>query len=273
MKRDKRKLRLLIAAFVVIIAVTAAATLFFTKTLAEQSGSSPESGATSRIKTLYDSLVSLGFGSNTDTPDWGSEWNRIKTAASFAPAGNAAVTDVKTGKTFYGSNRTIATGTYSPPSGCSTQQYQSSHASASSVNNCSITWVTASPAVTGDDKQDPRTGLVWSKYLQNVGGVVTFVNSSGSSWTWDATGGNNVAVGNKTASQICSERGNGWRLPSQIDMVQAYSDGTFWNLTNPANTFWTMTESPTFNAWKVNLGDGSVSGDAKGAGYFVRCVR
>jgi len=257
----------------VLVATVVATGLFIAKTSAETSGSSPESGSTSRIKTLYDSLVSLGFGTDTDSPDWGTYWNRIKTAASFTPGGNASVADVKSGKTFYSNSRTLGTGTYLAPSGCSTQQYQSSYGSATSENNCSITWTTASPVVTGDDKQDPRTGLVWSKYLQNSGGTAVFVTSSGSSWTWDASGGSNVAVGNRTAAQVCSDKGNGWRLPSQIELQQAHIDGSYWNLTNPNLSYWAITESPAFNAWKVSLGDGYTAADGKSSGYYLRCVR
>jgi len=48
---------------------------------AEQSGFSPESGVTSYIKSLYTTLQGLNYGFDTDDPDWGTYWNRIKTAA------------------------------------------------------------------------------------------------------------------------------------------------------------------------------------------------
>ncbi len=56
---------------------------------AEQIASSPESGSKSRISELYDTLVAknLGTDSNTMTgmdtltQDWGTKWNRIKSAA------------------------------------------------------------------------------------------------------------------------------------------------------------------------------------------------
>ena len=278
--------------------------------LAEQSGGSPESGVTSRIKTLYDNLVVLGFGSDVDIPDWGAYWNRIKTAASWVPSGAAGVANVLTGQTFYSNSRTQQTGTmpdnegdnastaqsaaagvnyftapagyydggdrvsatnaqvaalaadllnvniksgktifgvagtYPAPSSCSTQQYHDSYgAPVTEATNCSLTWTTASVPATGDDSRagrggyDPRTGLVWSQLLRNNAGTVEFSATLNSTWSWDASGANNIAVGGKTASQLCSERGSGWRLPTQKELMLAYIDGSYWNLTQPSTPF------------------------------------
>ena len=83
------------------------------KVLAEQTGSSPESGATSRIKTIYDSLVSLSHGSEAagGWGNWGVMWNRIRSAGEWVPSGDASESDVTTGKTFVSNNRTLKTGT------------------------------------------------------------------------------------------------------------------------------------------------------------------
>lgn len=64
---------------------------------AEQVGSSPESGVKSRISELYDALVAKNYGSDTDNSglagnlgtDWGTKWNRIKTAALKPGSGGA----------------------------------------------------------------------------------------------------------------------------------------------------------------------------------------
>ncbi len=85
------------------------------KVLAEQSGSSPESGVTSRIKTIYDSLVSLSHGSDAagGWGNWGVMWNRIRSAAEWVPTGDATEADVVSGKLFYKDSRTQKTGTLS----------------------------------------------------------------------------------------------------------------------------------------------------------------
>ena len=86
-----------------------------TTVLAEQTGSSPESGATSRIKTIYDSLSSLSHGSDSSGGwgDWGSMWNRIRSAGEWVPAGDASEADVVAGKVFYKDTRTPKTGSLS----------------------------------------------------------------------------------------------------------------------------------------------------------------
>jgi hypothetical protein len=73
---------------------------------AEQSGSSPSNNSTSRVKTIYDSLVSLTHGSDSTGAwgDWGAFWNRIYSAATWTPNGNAMTADCKAGVTFYSGN-------------------------------------------------------------------------------------------------------------------------------------------------------------------------
>ena len=82
--------------------------------IAEQSGSSPESGVNSKIKTLNTDLVSKGFGSVSAGTwgDWGATWNRIYSSAVWVPSNaTATVSDVASGKTFYaGNNRVKQTG-------------------------------------------------------------------------------------------------------------------------------------------------------------------
>lgn len=79
---------------------------------AEQVGSSPESGSSSRIKTIYDSLTSSSFGSTSAGAwgDWGSMWNRIYSASLWSPDGTTTVGNTSTGKTFYNSSRVLQTG-------------------------------------------------------------------------------------------------------------------------------------------------------------------
>lgn len=280
-KPSKNKKYFLVSAIIVLLAATTITVFNYAKqTKAEQSGDSPESGATSRIKEFYDDLFALGFGSDSSGSwgDWGSYWNRAQSAARWVPSGDATTDDVKSGNTFYSeSSRTEQTGEYPNPTSCSTEAYHDSYgAPVTQTTNCvaDISWTTPDPAVTGDDKQDERTGVIWSKYLKNNAGTVEFADTGGSQWSWDASGANNIAVGNKTASQLCSERGNGWRLPTQKELMQAYIDGSYWNLTNPSNAFWSATEASSTNAWLTSLSTGNTSNLTKTtATYYVRCVR
>lgn len=90
----------------------------YSTALAEQSGSSPESGTTSRITEGYEWLVAKGTNyGGSDAPDWsnnwGTYWNRIAEAAAWEPDGSASAAEMPTGLTFYGSqnDRTLLTGT------------------------------------------------------------------------------------------------------------------------------------------------------------------
>ncbi len=246
----------------------------------EQGGGSPTSPTTSYIKTVYDTAQTAGYGSDTNTPDWGSYWNRVSTAAQWVPSGaTASTSDVISGKTFYSSSRTQQTGTGQEGlvvGSCSTQTYHDSYgAPVTQTTNCTsgVTWTTADPAVTGDDKKDPRSGLVWSQALLNSAGNVTFTTGAPSTWSWDASYTTNIAVGTKTAIQLCSDRGNGWRLPTQKELMQAYIDGSYFNLSQPANYFWSATEFNSTLARTVDLGYGNTNYGTMTYNYYVRCVR
>ncbi len=267
-------------AFIAIAALVGGITAVTVKAETYPGGS--DNGQTSRIVSLNTDLTSLGYGSTSDTPDWGAIWNRIKTAAKFTPSGNAAASDVKSGQTFYSSSRAQQTGTYPAPGPCSTQAWHDSFgAPVTQTTNCtaSVSWTVKSPAVTGDDSgtgnTDPRTGITWSKYLANSAGTATFVASGGSTWSWDASAATNIAVGNKTAITLCSGMNGGgvWRLPSQKELMQAYIDGSFFNLSNPSNDFWSATQTSSTFAWFVYLNMGVTSNNTFATLYSVRCVR
>ena len=248
---------------------------------AEQSGSSPVSGATSRIKTIYDVLSGLSYGS--DTPgawgNWGAYWNRIYSAGEWTPSGAASAAAVGSGSTFYSNSRSQQTGTYPTLSGCSTQLYFDSWSTATPANNCSLTW-TVPGGATGSDKQDPRTGLIWSYLLYRNGTVIEFSATLSTTFSWGNTHANNKGItapvaGDRTAIQLCADQVNGWRLPTQKELIQAYIDGSFWNLTQPSHTFWSATEESLTDAWYVDLGSGysNTANNTKTSPYSVRCVR
>jgi len=278
---NKNKKTVSLAATFLTLAVVVSVFGLTNTSQAEQSGASNESGADSRIKIMYDTLLALGFGDDAVGAwgDWGAYLNRAYSAAQWEPSGNAlAASDVRDGKTFYSDSRTKQTGSYAMPTSCVTQQYHDSYgAPVTQSSNCTsqYVWTVAEPAVDGDDKKDPLTGLVWSKYLKNNAGVVEFTDAGGSTWSWDGTtNANSIAVGGKKAKELCSERGNGWRLPTQKELMQAYITGSYFNLTNPSNLFWSATENSATYAWYVSLSAGRTYYYSKSTGsYYVRCVR
>jgi hypothetical protein len=185
--------------------------------------------------------------------------------------------DVKSGDVFYNGSRTQQTGTYQSPGVCPTQQYTDYYGSpVTPTTNCSQTWTTASPTVTGDDKQDPISGLVWSLNITNNDGTPAFSTTAFWDWSWDGTStSDSIAVGGKTAVQLCSGMDGGgiWRLPSQKELMQAYIDGSYFNLTNPSSDYWSSTIMYSGSAFYVNLGVGYAVTQPYSSGLSVRCVR
>lgn len=238
-------------------------------------GDPPSNGLTSRIKTLYDSLSTLTYGSDTNSPDRGTYWNRIFTAGEWTPAGTATEADVLAGKTFYNTSRTEKTGTRYRVGVCSTQA--SIDPSSTQVKSCTstITWTTPDGSAAGTDKVDPITNLAWSHSLLRTDGNLTMDQFTKSVFTWNAAGSTNVAVGNKTAAQLCTYFENGWRLPTQREVLQAYIDGAYWKLTgaNTTDAYWSGSSGPT-NPIFYKFSDGTtVSTSGPGIYYYVRCVR
>ena len=230
-----------------------------------------DNGKTSRIKQLNDDLTNLGYGSTSNTPDWGANWNRIATSSKWTPNGNIAPNDVMDGKKFYNATRIEQTGTKVVVGPCSTQAYHDQSGSKADGCVADRDWVVASPAVAGDDRQDRVTGLVWSRCLVNTAGVTDFTTEAGcTAYSWDSTHTNNNS---RTASQLCTDRGAGWRLPGQKELMQAYIDGSNYNLVASAANHWSATELSGTRAWNADLSNGNTGNNAKGSASQVRCVR
>jgi len=255
-----------------------------TLVLAEQSGSSPESGVTSRIKTIYDSLVSLTHGSESagGWGDWGVMWNRIRSAAEWVPTGDATEADVADGKTFYSGNRVQKSGTAPAAFDYSTQRlatkdnylgtYQAEESSWTAVSGSPFAGFGALNLMTGTVKQDERTGLWWSASSTTYPTNEFTLSADGER----PTGGEAIAFCD--ALNTASYGGKtGWYLPTQIELMTAYINGIYSQDPTFATDsyFWSSTEYsgyPDF-AWYVGLYGGDTSGSGKGNGNAVRCVR
>lgn len=269
--------------------------------LAEQSGSSPESGVVSKIRTIYDSLVTLTYGSESAGVwgDWGVIWNRIRSAAEWVPAGDADEADVAEGKIFYKDSRTQKTGTASLAPDWSTfskvtwDDGRNSHSADGDNAGEESSWAnTAGGATTGVWK-DTRTGLYWDAshgVLTNnftVSSCDFFTSSPRSSYDGsDSDCGNAI---NACASLSLDSDGDStpetdWYLPSYKELLLAHVDGIY-NQTNgtfvtPSKTFWSHTELSAYSGWAfgVNLGGSSLIAESRDklanpTSYEVRCVR
>ena len=232
---------------------------------AEQTGSSPESGATSRLKQVYDWLVAKSdpdYG-GTQPGDWsfdfGTYWNRILYSAFWEPDGTATESDVADGKTFYSgsNNRVKKTGAASSTfPGASDQQYvQYDDYSGSDYTGEEPTWTNTNALSGSEVWYDTRTGLYWSRMLSGSYSN-SFTISSCNFYTSTPRGsynGSDADCGNAINAcgtlSLASTQGESadtdWYLPSQKELDGAYIDGIYNKAGNPFTTtslFWSSTE-------------------------------
>lgn len=294
---------------IVTILITVFVSVPITAVFAEQMGDSPESGAISRIKVIYDSLVTLSHGSDSagGWGDWGSFWNRIWSAAEWVPDGGLAPEDVLSGETFYSGSRISQTGTGPAPIDFELQildewdDYEGPDGSGDPVDDYQgeeAVWTNTFPLAEGKEVwKDERTGLYWSHTL-STSMTNSFPNQDHSTCpffggTTDAEkitarqtyDGLTPACGN--AINLCGalsldanndgiEETN-WYLPTQKELLQTYIDG-IWNQTNPAftttNSFWSSSEVSTSGtgAWHVVLSAALRAYYSKTNPRAVRCV-
>ncbi len=228
--------------------------------LAEQSGSSPESGTTSRLKSTYDAIVMMGQGSNNsgDWGDWGVYWNRVRSATyDYSTQSKVVWDDYKNGVSADGDT-------------------------AGEESN----WTNTSGNADTGVWKDGRTGLYWSANLGNntnqfiVSSCDYFTSSPRSTYSGgDSDCGNAINV---CANLSLDATGDGnaesdWYLPSQKEFQQAYIDGMY----NTDNTFvttsyfWSSTEraSNQDTVWYLYPNNGSAASWTKSFSMKVRCVR
>lgn len=231
-------------AFALIIGITA---ILFFVTLArgEQSGGSPTSSSTSRIKEAYDWLVAKGanYGS-TDAPDWtnnwGSYWNRIMESAAWEPDGTATVSDCTTGATFYAGsdNRTQKTGTSGT---CGLTSYIQNQALMDYDDwNCANNNEEASSACAGGDSE--------------------YTGEEAATWTLTATGGtarsvtDNSVTRTLTSNKVYQDSVTGlyWsdRTTATVDNEFSYVDGD--DRVSPTGNSCNFNSTGTANAYCDN---------------------
>jgi hypothetical protein len=121
---------------------------------------------------------------------------------------------------------------------------------------------------TGSGSSLPPTSGTLTKTSGTGPDTVTYTNIYGAT--------DNFLVGGKSASQLCTERGNGWRLPAEKELMQAYIDGSKFNLTLASNPFIpsTVNDSSAVYYYAVNLANGgSINYSDTYNSAYIRCVR
>lgn len=246
---------------------------------AEQSGSSPESGATSRFSTLNSSLTTLSYGATASGTwgNWGTTWNRIYSAAT-TPFNDALANRLNNGGSVdypvvvggvddYNNNNTIPADTYQ-----------------SDWTICTVDNNYCGSGRSVAEAKDLNTGLIWSPRI-STGATWFSANNClhpnglpGADGVCNTDGEIACKCVKKTSSLAgCEGYDDGnWRLPSQKELLMAYIDGSRGILSNAANLYWNGTTSSgnTQNAWHVNLSNGVTNTSAKtSTTNSVRCVR
>jgi hypothetical protein len=143
------------------------------------------------------------------------------------------------------------------------------------------TWITTSGSpfsttgttlYSGIVKVDLATGLWWSDRSSSTmddNFTLTPDNNTGV-----PVGGSAIAFCAALATANFGGH-NDWYLPTQKQLMQAYIDGSNYNLPNSGTNFWSSTESysnPAY-AWYVILNNGNTVVNTKVALAYVRCVR
>lgn len=273
------KLNRLEILILVLISVMGISTFVVSSTLAEQSGSSPDSGEDSILKETYDTLSGLGYGSETGSN--GAIWNRIISSATWVPDGTATENKVVSGYTFYDGSRTVKTGTLDHPN----YEAQSLQAKDFRDSNASASWSSWTKTNTSPEVwYDGRTGLYWSPIQASK--TNNFTISSCDFFTTTPRGdydGTDVDCGDAIntcatlsidADGDSSADGN-WYLPTQAELMQAYLNGIYLRTNTTwvsGNTFWSSTEYSSSNAWNTGLNTGGTNFNNKLNSYTVRCV-
>lgn len=299
-----------ISVFVTVLLV--APISFRTGVIAEQSGDTPESGVTSYIKQIYQSLVGLGYGSDSagSWGNWGAFWNRIRSAGEWTPGGTAGTDQVVSGETFYVGSRIPLTGTLTLSGDARPEDvlsgmtfYSDSLEKQTGSAPDPIDYSLQSLETVDDNTSEYReeealwvevAGSPFAEYgdLNLVSGKVMEDTRTALIWSASSTGtmtniftlpgdgqrpidGNAIAFceGLNTAEYAGVD---GWYVPTQKELMQGYQDGIYSQdpTFGTTNYFWSSTQYSglQFNAWRVYLNYGFTGYISKTSLNSVRCV-
>ena len=141
---------------------------------------------------------------------------------------------------------------------------------------------------TNANKKDDSTGLVWSirigtsnwfsanncVYPNGLGDGVCDTNGEAACKCVKQSAGS--MTGCETLGAAVAGNSGGWRLPHQKELMQAYINGSWGNLSSAGYNFWSATtlSNNTHNAWYTSLYYGSTTYTTKTSTTIsVRCVR
>lgn len=74
----------------------------------------------------------------------------------------------------------------------------------------------------------------------------------------------------KDAKKWCKEQGKGWRLPTRLELLEAFEYKISGFSTDP---YWSSTEYSSYGAWYQYFYNGNQNTYSKYNGLYVRCIR
>ncbi len=261
--------------------------------------STPDSGSESRLETLYNSLVSLGNGSDSSGGwgDWGVMWNRIRSSSEWVPSGDATAGDVVSGKTFYGGSRELITGSAPEPVDYSLQQFVEFDDLRGSWGGYPQDYMGEESSWTNtatDVWKDERSGLYWSITIGSYTNIFPNIDHSSCDFFSSEPRGSYMANLGDISDTDCGNAINAcgalvldsdddaidetdWYLPSQKELMQAYMDG----ISNHTSDFdvdeWTNSSTEDGGSWTyswvVYMQSGQAESVNKTISHITRCVR
>ncbi len=237
----------------------------------QQQGGSPDSGRTSIIRTLYDELVTLDYGSD-DPGTWGDYtyiWNRVFSAATEDRILLYGHLDTQNWN-LYGLQSLVE---YDD-----TRKDQAGHEDY--VKKSSSFWTQVYEDTDGEVWRDERTGLYWSD-VQDSSISNDFDAIDCSFFDVDRAGyeGGDADCGdaiNYCADLDLAGRDN-WYLPSMDEIYQAYLNGIYLKTRDDftdTNYIWSSTEhsDDANEAWRLKISSPDSSAVAKTGDNSIRCV-
>jgi hypothetical protein len=237
----------------------------------QQQGGSPDSGRTSIIRTLYDELVTLGYGS--DAPgvwgDYTAVWNRVFSASIEDRILLYGHLDTQNWN-LYGLQRLVGHD--------DSLIDQLGHENY--TKKSSSFWIQIYEDTDGEIWMDGRTGLYWSDVQDasisndfDMGDCSFFDGARGEYGGEDSDCGDAI---NFCANLDLAGRSN-WYLPSMDEIYQAYLNGIYLrtrdDFTN-TNYLWTSTEhsGTSSEGWRLKISSPDSSVATKTGTNSIRCV-
>jgi len=240
--------------FYILMAISIVAGGFLvSRVVAEQSGSSPESGSTSRLNTASTAVAALSYGSTATGTwgDWGTMWNRVYSAAR-EPFNDAKVAGTKNGTGAGSANctDTFALNCFTKAKG-GVDDWNGASGNLTPTDAYYKTWITCDDQAwsvshpggnrcnTGRsvaEMQDPNTGLVWSPRI-TINSVTSVDWFSANNCQQPSNKTFNNGTANTLNSLACTNTGDGGCICNKEPVVggetktgcEAYDDGN-WRL-------------------------------------------